>query len=405
MKRVIILLLDSFGVGASPDAQSIDEGANTLAHIAISCALGEANQLNLRHGPLQIPNLLQLGLGNILAHSSNRLLPTGLISTQNPSALWGYAQPLSLGKDTPSGHWEIAGVPVRFAWHYFPDTTPCFPQQLIDEFLNLSDCSGILGNKHASGTEIIAELGKKHIETLKPIVYTSADSVFQIAAHEHYFGLEKLYKICEIARKLLNPYNVGRVIARPFIGEVGNFKRTANRRDYAIPPPENTLLDKLIAAKKEVIAIGKVADIFSHRGISQTIKAPHNDALFKATCTALSTAADHSLIFTNLVDFDTLYGHRRDVAGYAHALECFDRQLPLLINQLQAGDLCIITADHGCDPTWMGSDHTREYIPILAFGPNITPRCIGKRKSFADIGQSIASYLEIPALNAGETFL
>lgn len=405
MKRAFILLLDSFGIGASLDAEKFgDIGANTLGHIAKLCAEGLADLAGVRKGPLNLPNLTRLGL-QLATIASSGIPVAGLDQQAKTTGAYGYAVEQSMGKDTPSGHWEIAGVPVLFEWGYFPPNYPSFPEELLQHFIQQSQISGILGNKHASGTEIINELGEESIKSGKPIVYTSADSVFQIAAHEIYFGLDRLYQICEIARKLVDPYNIGRVIARPFSGEKGHYKRTGNRRDYAVPPPAPTLLDKLIENNGEVIAIGKVADIYAHRGISQTIKADGNDALFNATLDATKIAKNKSLIFTNFVDFDMLYGHRRDVIGYAAALEKLDSQLPEFEKVLQPGDIAIITADHGCDPTMPGSDHTREHIPVLIFGPNVKSEFIGRRETFADIGQTIAEHLEIPALNEGVSFL
>lgn len=404
MPRAIVLLLDSFGLGSAEDAKIHDKGANTFGNIAQACASGHADKPGVRQGPLHIPNMLKLGLGKAAKRASTMPL-TGVDSVDEITGAYGYAAEKSHGKDTPSGHWEIAGVPVMFDWGYFPDTEPTFPDKLIKDFIREAKLPGILGNKHASGTVIIDELGEEHIKTGKPIVYTSADSVFQIAAHESYFGLERLYEICEIARKLVDEYNIGRVIARPFEGEIGSFQRTTNRKDYSTEPPELTLFDYLIQQNGTVIAIGKTADIYAHRGISQTIKAPGNDSLFQATLDAIKTAPDKSLIFTNFVDFDMLYGHRRDVIGYAHALETFDKQLPTLINALQEDDLVIITADHGCDPTWMGTDHTREYIPVVAFGPKVPAGYLGKRKTFADIGQSIATHLQIEPLKHGTSFI
>ena len=404
MPRAIILLLDSFGIGSTPDAPYADKGANTFANIAAACASGQADKVGVRKGPLHIPNMTKLGLVNAADHASQMPL-TGISTIDQPTGAYGFAAEQSFGKDTPSGHWEIAGVPVCFDWGYFPNEEPCFPKALTDAFIKQANLPGVLGDKHASGTTIIEELGDEHIKTGKPIVYTSADSVYQIAAHESYFGLERLYEICEIARKLVDPYNIGRVIARPFTGETGHFTRTSNRRDYATPPPAPTLLEQLIEQDGEVIAIGKISDIYAHKGISQSIKAAGNDALFQATLDALQTAKDKSLIFTNFVDFDMLYGHRRDVIGYANALEVFDKQLPTLIEKLSKDDLVIIAADHGCDPTWMGTDHTREYIPVICFGPKVPAGYLGKRKSFADIGQSIATHLNIAPLKHGKSFI
>ncbi|WP_131782729.1 phosphopentomutase [Legionella gresilensis] len=404
-KRVCILLMDSFGLGASLDAHRYgDTGADTFGHIHLACQKGEASRSGLREGPLHIPNLTKLGLYHAaLASTGVKLL--SLDELDKPSGYYGYAVEQSLGKDTPSGHWELAGVPVKFEWGYFPETVPCFPSKLISDFLAQTGLPGVLGQKHASGTVIIEELGEEHIKTGKPIVYTSADSVFQIAAHEEYFGLAKLYQACEIARKLVDDYNIGRVIARPFIGEPGSFKRTGNRHDYATLPPAPTLLDFLKKQGREIIAIGKIADIFAHQGLTKTIKADGNMALFDATLDALERAPGGSLIFTNFVDFDSSYGHRRDIAGYAHALEEFDARLPELQAKLKPDDLVLIAADHGCDPTFPGSDHTREHIPVLAFGPKITSTFIGRRETFADIGQSLAQYLEIKPLLHGVSFI
>lgn len=390
-RRVCILLLDSLGIGASLDAPRYgDSGANTFAHI---------HQAQNPH----LPHLAQLGLYHAVLASSG--IPLIDLASITPHSYYGYAVEQSVGKDTPSGHWEIAGVPVFYEWTYFPESQPCFPDALIHEFLKNTGLPGVLGLKHASGTDIIEELGQEHIKTGKPIVYTSADSVFQIAAHEEYFGLEKLYECCLIARTLVDSYNVGRVIARPFIGEGGQFKRTGNRRDYATLPPAPTLLDRLKEAGRQTIAIGKIADIYAHQGITQSIKADGNMALFDATLAALKDAPGGSLIFTNFVDFDSSYGHRRDITGYAQALEAFDQRLPELFQRLEPEDLVIIAADHGCDPSFPGSDHTREHIPVLAFGPQIQGHFIGRRESFADIGQSIAEYLNISPLEYGISFL
>jgi phosphopentomutase len=404
MRRVLILLLDSFGLGATADADKYgDVGADTFGHIALECALGKADKPGLRQGPLHIPHLTSWGL--VAAGDACRGKPITDLQTNVPIiAKYGFAEELSHGKDTPSGHWEIAGVPVLFDWGYFPPAYPSFPATLLADLICQGRLSGILGNCHASGTQIIEELGAEHIKTGQPIVYTSADSVFQIAAHEESFGLQRLYDLCEIARQLVDFYHIGRVIARPFLGTPAHFYRTGNRRDYTISPPAPTLLDRLTSAGGEVIAIGKTADIFAHRGITQTLHATGNSALFDATLKALASADDRTLIFTNFVDFDTLYGHRRDVAGYAAALEAFDARLPELQALLQPNDVVIITADHGCDPTWQGSDHTREHIPILAYSSLFSPGFIGKRATFADIGQSIATYLNLSPLDYGQAF-
>ncbi len=403
--RVCILLMDSMGIGASLDAHRYgDVGANTFAHIYQACNEGLANKEGLRQGPLTIPNLASLGLYHVAVASSGIQI-VDLATLTKPTSYYGYAVEQSLGKDTPSGHWELAGVPVTFAWGYFPDKDYCFPQQLIDQLIKRANLPGVLGQKHASGTVIIEQLGEEHLKSGKPIVYTSADSVFQIAAHEESFGLQRLYEVCKIARELVDKYQIGRVIARPFIGREGAFVRTGNRRDYAIPPPAPTLLDFLKDAGREVIAVGKIADIFAHQGITQSIKAENNNALFDATLVAMQQAPAGSLVFTNFVDFDSSYGHRRDVAGYAHALEQFDSRLPELLELLAPDDIVVIAADHGCDPTFPGSDHTREHVPVLVFGPKLSSRFIGRRDTFADIGQSLAAHLEIAPLLCGVSFL
>ena len=403
--RSCVLLMDSLGIGASLDAGDYgDTAANTFANIYLACNQDQANKIGVRHGPLKLPNLAELGIYHA-AMASSAIELINLADLPEPQSLFGYAVERSLGKDTPSGHWEIAGVPVTFAWGYFPRQPSCFPQELIEQLLEQAQLPEVLGEKHASGTEIIKELGEENLNTKKPIIYTSADSVFQIAAHEEIFGLNKLYDICKIARQLVDKYRIARVIARPFIGSANNFKRTGNRRDYATPPPKPTLFDYLHNNQREVIAIGKTADIFAHRGITQTIKATGNMALFDATIAAMQTAPPGSLIFTNFVDFDSDYGHRRDVVGYANALEQFDARLPELRSVLQPHDIVIITADHGCDPTQPGSDHTREHIPVLVFGPKVNPKFIGRRGSFADIGQSIAEHLAINPIPCGISFL
>jgi phosphopentomutase len=404
MTRAFVILMDSFGIGSSEDAiQYGDEGADTLRHIAEYCAAGKADRLGVRKGPLQIPNLIRLGLNKAAEVSIGEPIAS-LETNEKIMGAYGCCIEQSVGKDTPSGHWEMAGVPVLFEWGYFPPDYPSFPETLLNALIERAHLPGVLGNRHASGTEIIAELGAEHEKTGKPIVYTSGDSVFQIAAHENSFGLERLYDLCVIARELVNEYNVGRVIARPFMGEPGNYHRTGNRVDYAVPPPDLTLLDHLLAAGREVISIGKVADIYAHRGMTQTLKADGNMALFDTFLEAVKTAPDGSLVFVNLVDFDMLYGHRRDVVGYANALEEFDRRLPELEHIMQPSDIAVITADHGCDPTWPGSDHTREHVPVLVFGHYIKAGSVGKRKTFADIGQTLATHLKIAPLKCGETF-
>ena len=399
MSRAIVLMLDSLGIGAAPDATAFgDDGANTLGSIASHRARNG--------GKLQLPHLSRLGLGAALEGASGVHVPTLMPGSAGPKARWGWAAERSRGKDTPSGHWEMAGVPVLFEWGYFPDPENSFPPELIEELTERAGLPGVLGCCHASGTEIIARLGEEHIRTGKPIVYTSADSVFQIAAHEAHFGLGRLYETCLIARRLVDAYNIGRVIARPFVGEsAADFQRTGNRRDYAVPPPAPTLLDRLQEAGHEVIAIGKISDIYAHRGMTRSIKADGNEALFDATLTAVAEAPDGALIFTNFVDFDMLYGHRRDAEGYARALEAFDARLPELQALLGDRDMVVITADHGCDPCFAGTDHTREYVPAILFGPAVPPGPAGRRDSFADIGQTIAAHLGIAPLDHGKAMM
>ncbi len=398
MKRAIILILDSFGIGASDDAERFgDVGANTFGSIARHRADAGA--------PLRLPNLARLGLLNA-AEESCGAYPAGFDRVAEVVGAYGYASELSSGKDTPSGHWEIAGVPVLFDWGYFRDPEESFPAELLEALVARARIPGVLGNRHASGTVIIEELGEEHVRTGKPIVYTSADSVFQIAAHEQAFGLERLYEVCEVARELVDDYHVGRVIARPFVGSSAeDFVRTGHRRDLSVPPPAATVLDKLVASGGTVIGIGKIPDIFAHRGLSKEVKATGNAALIDATLEEMRAAPDRSIVFTNLVDFDMLYGHRRDVDGYADALEYFDSRLPEISAALAEGDVLILSADHGCDPTWPGTDHTREHVPVLVSGPAVEAGSLGRRGSFADIGQSLASYFELPAFEYGESFL
>jgi len=407
MRRSFILMMDSLGIGAAADAERFgDAGANTLGHIAEACAAGRANN-ERRHGPLRLPNLTKLGLAHACGEASGRF-PAGLDASQVPVAAYGYAQEISSGKDTPSGHWELAGSPVLFDWGYFREPVNSFPAELLDTLVQKAKLPGYLGNCHASGTSVLDELGAEHMRSGKPIFYTSADSVFQIACHEESFGLERLYALCQLARDELTAggYNIGRVIARPFIGsQPGSFQRTGNRHDYAVEPPMPTLLDKMKDAGGEVIAIGKISDIYAGRGVTQSIKATGLAELWDATLAQLSRAGDQSIVFTNFVDFDSAYGHRRDVAGYAEALEYFDRRLPELLERLGPGDLVVLTADHGCDPTWSGTDHTREYVPVIFFGKPMPAGSLGRRETFADLGQSLATYHSLPALAYGRSFL
>lgn len=403
MKRAIILMLDSLGIGASADADKFgDAGADTFGHIAKTCAEGHAE--SGRTGPLNLPNLSALGLVDASKESTGKF-PKGMDTSIPVTGAYGFAKELSSGKDTPSGHWEIAGVPVLFDWGYFPEKTNSFPKALLDKLITRANLPGLLGNCHASGTTIIADLGEEHKQTGKPIVYTSADSVFQIACHEESFGIERLYELCQVARELLNEYNIGRVIARPFTGvDASSFERTGNRRDYVVDPPASTVLDKLTQAGGDVISVGKIADIYAHQGITQKHKATGLAELFDKTIDVVKGAGDNSIVFTNFVDFDSSYGHRRDITGYAKALEYFDARLPELQACLQDDDLLILTADHGCDPTFPGSDHTREHIPVLFSGPNVKSVCLGARKSFADIGQTLADYFGLSPMDYGQSF-
>ncbi|MBS0470598.1 MAG: phosphopentomutase [Proteobacteria bacterium] len=401
--RAIVGVLDSFGLGAAPDAERFgDAGANTFGHIAKACAEGLPRK-DGRTGPLDVPNMLALGLGKAAVQADDR------VRVAEPCVVagkYGFAAEMGRGKDTPSGHWEMMGLPVDYDWGFFPKTVPSFPAELTAAFIAETRVPGILGDCHASGTEIIEQLGMEHIRTGKPIVYTSADSVYQIAAHETHFGLERLYECCHIARRLVDKYNIGRVIARPFVGEKpGAFKRTGNRHDYAMPPHAPTLLDRYAATGRLTFGIGKISDIFAGKGITEYVKAFTNDEVFDAMLDLVRNGPEEAIIFANFVDFDTLYGHRRDIAGYAGALEAFDRRIPELRESLRDGDLAIFSADHGCDPTWPGTDHTREYVPILAFGPGVAPGPIGPRKTFADIGQSVAQHLGLPPLPVGTSFL
>jgi phosphopentomutase len=406
MARAFLFVLDSFGIGGAADAETYgDLGANTLGHIAEQCAAGLADRPELRKGPLSLPHMRSLGLAEAAVAACGEI-PSGWELAVRPRGLHGAADEVSHGKDTPSGHWEIAGQPVMFDWGYFPDDGAAFSDDLIAAIVSEGNVPGILGNCHASGTEIIASLGAEHMRTGKPICYTSSDSVFQIAAHEESFGLDRLITLCSVVRKLVDPLNIGRVIARPFIGNPQTgFDRTGNRRDFSVPPPGPTLLDQVSGNGNRVFAVGKISDIFAHKGVTDLRKANGNAALFEATLKAAQEARDGDLVFTNFVDFDMLYGHRRDVPGYAAALEAFDAQLPRFAKLLKPGDLVLMTADHGCDPTWRGTDHTRERVPVLGFGPGIAARGIGIRKSFSDIGATLAAHLGLPPLANGRSFL
>jgi phosphopentomutase len=402
MARAFLVVMDSAGCGGAPDAARFfngslpDTGANTLAHIAAACAEGRADQG--RSGPLHLPHLDGLGLSAAVRLASADATP-GLAAA--PAGLWGAATEMSLGKDTPSGHWELAGVPVPWDWTYFPDTEPAFPEYLVEEVKSIAGVAGILGNRHAPGTAIIEAEGARHQETGWPICYTSADSVFQIAAHEESFGLDRLLDLCQRLAPTLHAMKVGRVIARPFIGEPGSYARTPNRHDYAIAPPSPTLCDWVQRAGRSVHAIGKIGDIFSMQGIDDVRKGPDSD-LMGHLSDLVEGAGDGSLTFANFVEFDSLYGHRRDIPGYARHLEWFDAQVGPILDRLRPDDLMIFTADHGNDPSWSGTDHTRERVPVLGKGPYKGQ--IGLC-AFTDVAASIAAHLGVESRGQGRSFL
>jgi phosphopentomutase len=379
--RVVLIVLDSVGIGEMPDAADYgDRGADTLGH-------------TLASRDVRIPNLQALGLGNI------RRLPVEPVA--KPIGIYGRAATASHGKDTTTGHWEMSGIITA---RPFPTYPHGFPPHIIEAFERAIGRQ-VIGNQPASGTEIIKELGEEHVRSGRPIVYTSADSVFQIAAHEAVVPLEQLYEWCKIARALLTGEDeVGRVIARPFVGTPGDFRRTEARQDYAIDPPADTLLDRLKAADLAVAAVGKIGSIFCHRGTTEELKAGNNHASVEQTLKALQTTP-RGLIFTNLVDFDMLYGHRNDVEGYARALEVFDKRLPEIQQAMRDDDLLLITADHGCDPGDVSTDHTREYVPVLGWGRRARQDVnLGTRASLADVGQTVAENFGLE-LQAGRSFL
>ena len=404
MPRALLLVLDSFGCGSSADAKEFgDEGADTFGHIVEACAAGKADRTGLRQGALHIPFLIEHGLIHAAEASRGAALP--LAKPAQASAAWGFAKEISKGKDTPSGHWEIAGSPVDFAWGYFPNTQPCFPKELTQALITRGKLPGILGDCHASGTQIIEDLGEEHIKSGKPILYSSVDSVLQIAAHEEHFGLQQLYDLCALARELCDPLKIGRIIARPFIGtDAKNFKRTPRRKDFAMPPPYGNLLDRAVEANRAIISIGKIGDIFAHRHTGEEVKGAGNMDLFDKTLAALDRLPDGGLLFANYLDLDTDFGHRRDVAGAAQCLEQFDARLSELKAKLREGDLVLFTGDHGNDPTWRGTDHTREHVPIIAFGPKIPADPIGARDTFSDMGATLAKHLGLPPTFSGRSW-
>ena len=386
MSRAFLFILDSFGIGGAPDAAKFgDEGANTFGHIA-------------EHMELRLPNMASLGLGLAAKAAAGR----NPLSKTMIKGGWGHATEISRGKDTITGHWEITGVPVLFDWGYFPHEIPAFPKSLTDALIERCQLPGLLALKHASGTGVIEDYGEEHVRSGKPIIYTSADSVIQIAAHEQAFGLQRLYDVCKVARQLSFDLNIGRVIARPFIGgTAADFTRTGNRKDYAISPPQPTLLDRLTTAGRDVVSVGKIGDIFAHSGTGREIKTTGLAALMRASLDAMDATADGGLVMTNFVDFDTNFGHRRDPLGYGRALEEYDAMLPAVFDRMRNGDLLVLTADHGNDPTWKGTDHTREQVPVMTYRKAMDPGSIGHRKTFSDIGQTIAAHLGIAPLAAG----
>lgn len=391
MKRVLILLLDSLGVGAGLDANRYgDNGANTFTHVV---------QHRLQNNkPVNIPNLVNLGLPRVALSSSGILLSE--YQEIDPISKYGYAIVKSAGKDSVVGHLELSGIIREQPWGTFVNKQNSFPKELLRKVCSEANLPGTLANCHSEGVAVINEYGQEHLASGKPILYTSVDSVLQIAAHEEYFGLEKLYDVCQITRKYVDEYDIARVIARPFIGEYGSFVRTANRRDFTLKP-HNFLLEYLVESGVEVHSVGKVSDIFAHHGITQSYFGENNKDKLEITLRLLQDIKQDALIFVNLADFDTEYGHRRDPDGYASALEEFDNYLPRIQELLSAEDYGIITGDHGCDPTFKGHNHTKEHVPVLLFGPNIVPEFIGRRETLADVGQTVARSFNIRPLDAG----
>lgn len=391
--RVFLIVMDSVGIGGAPDADQYfndgvpDTGANTLLHIAEACAVGQADIH--REGPLKLPNLTALGLGNAIELACGLRAP-GIDPVVEGT--WGVASETSRGKDTPSGHWELAGLPVAWDWHYFKDKTQSFPEELIKSFCEIAGTDGILGNCHGSGTELIRAFGEQHCSSGWPICYTSADSVFQVAAHETHFGLKRLNELCARFAPEVHRLKVGRVIARPFLGETADtFYRTENRRDFALLPPNKVLTNWVQDAGHPVTAIGKIGDIFSMQGIDKVLKGS-DSTLMTHLATEVALAKASSFIFANFVEFDSRFGHRRDIAGYARALEWFDQEIGRILPQLKENDLMIFTADHGNDPSWIGTDHTRERVPVLcATKPSNPLGHIG----FEDVAKLVLCHLNI----------
>ena len=388
MGKAILIVLDSLGVGGAPDAGIYnDEGSNTFGAIALACSNGNADIG--RKGALRVPNLESLGIYSATRLSTGLTLP----NTDSTIGSYGVARELSKGKDTPTGHHEIAGFTDPIGWYTFPEVVPVFPEKEMNKFIQKANLGGVLGNKHASGEEIINECGEEHLNSAYPIVYTSADSVLQIAAHEKWFGLERLYKTCKIAAEIFNDLRVQRIIARPFLGKnKEEFYRTKNRKDFILPPPIDTLCDKVIKSGKKCLGVGKISDIFGHRGISESVSGLSDDKLFDEMLEIILKANEGDLIFANFVEFDTLYGHRRDLPGYARALENFDKKLPKLFSILERDDFLVITADHGNDPSYPGTDHTGEQVPVLIKNHNLINKCYGLI-NFSDIGSLIEKFL------------
>ncbi|MFZ0454034.1 MAG: phosphopentomutase [Ignavibacteriaceae bacterium] len=385
MNNLFLIILDGVGIGELPDASNYgDEGSDTLGNIAKSV------------NGLHLPNLGKMGLGNIKDIA-------GIKNVADPMASFGKMKEISKGKDSTTGHWEIGGLKIDFDFSYFPDG---FPKELTDKFLQLTGCKGILGNKPASGTEIIKELGDEHVKTGYPIIYTSADSVFQIAAHEKVIPLEQQYKICEITREkvLTPPLIVGRVIARPFLGQNGDYTRTTNRKDYSLDPPSETILDVLYGKKIQTVAIGKISDLFNNRGIKIAEHTKSNKEEMEKLL-EYSKKVNNSFLFANLVDFDVYFGHRNDPEGFAAALKDFDSFLPSFLSNLDQSDAVIITADHGNDPTTPSTDHSREYVPLLFYRKGEKSRNLGIRKTFSDVGKTAADFFNVQNLLNGVSFL
>lgn len=391
-RTAYLIVLDSVGIGAAPDAADYgDAGASSLAHTADAV------------GGLALPTLQAMGLGNISGLIPGGSAIRGVPPVDSPLASFGAMREVSRGKDTTTGHWEIAGLRIDRPFHVFPPGPPSFPPELLREYEHRTG-RGILGNKAASGTAIIEELGAEQARTGAWIVYTSADSVFQIAAHEEVIPLQELYRACEIARELCDSYQVARVIARPFVGSPGAYRRTGNRRDFSLVPFQPTILDRLVEANIPVTGVGKIADIFAHRGVTRDLHTTNNPET-QAAVLDLARAATGGLVFANLIDFDMLYGHRRDARGYAHALEEADRFLGELTKLVPRDSLVIVTADHGNDPTFHGTDHTREYVPLIAFRPGVPGKSLGVRDGFYDVAQSLASFFGIDPMPLGRSFL